>query len=114
MTPEQLARIEIDRQLIAAGWVVQDHRSMNIRANLGVAVREFPLDTGPVDYLLYAGKVIGMVEAKPERHIEAYIRAVRERLNALAPATAQKKNHETLIPLLCDRRLRKKLANLSR
>lgn len=49
MTPEQLARIEIDRQLIEAGWVVQDHRSMNIRANLGVAVREFPLDTGPVD-----------------------------------------------------------------
>lgn len=51
MTPEQHARIEIDRQLIGDAWVVQDHRSMNIRANLGVAVREFPLDTGPVDYL---------------------------------------------------------------
>jgi len=34
-----------------------------------IAVREFPLDTGPVDYLLYAGsKVIGVVEAKPEGH----------------------------------------------
>lgn len=42
---------------------------MNLGAGPGIAVREFPLDTGPVDYLLYAGgKVIGVVEAKPEGH----------------------------------------------
>ncbi len=42
---------------------------MNLGAGPGVAVREFPLETGPVDYLLYAGgKVIGVVEAKPEGH----------------------------------------------
>lgn len=42
---------------------------MNIGAGPGVAVREFPLKTGFADYLLYAdGRVIGVVEAKPEGH----------------------------------------------
>ncbi len=42
---------------------------MNLGAGPGIAVREFPLETGPVDYLLYAGsKVIGVIEAKPEGH----------------------------------------------
>lgn len=69
MTPEQKARETIDRQLAAAGWLVQDHKAMNLAAASAIAVREFPLDTGPVDYLLYAGgKVIGVVEAKPEGH----------------------------------------------
>lgn len=45
-TPEELARIEIDRQLAACGWLVQDHKAMNIMAGAGVAVREFPLKTG--------------------------------------------------------------------
>jgi type I restriction enzyme R subunit len=67
--PEQKARLEIDRQLTAAGWIVQDHKAMNLAAGPGVAVREFPLETGPVDYLLYTGgKVIGVIEAKPEGH----------------------------------------------
>ena len=69
MEPEQQARLEIDRQLAAASWLVQDHKAMNLGAGPGIAVREFPLDTGPVDYLLYAGgKVIGVIEAKPEGH----------------------------------------------
>jgi type I restriction enzyme R subunit len=69
LTPEQEARANIDSQLAAAGWIVQDHKAMNLAAGSGIAVREFPLDTGPVDYLLYAGgKVIGVVEAKPEGH----------------------------------------------
>ena len=69
MTPEQEARANIDAQLAAAGWLVQDHKKMHLSAGPGVAVREFPLETGPVDYLLYAGgKVIGVVEAKPEGH----------------------------------------------
>jgi type I site-specific restriction endonuclease len=42
-TPEQEARIEIDRQLEAAGWQVQDYQRMNLHAQRGVAVREFPL-----------------------------------------------------------------------
>ncbi len=65
-TPEALAREEIDRQLAACGWIVQDHKAMNIMAGPGVAVREFPLKTGYADYLLYVeGRVIGLVEAKP-------------------------------------------------
>ncbi|MEO2089837.1 MAG: DEAD/DEAH box helicase family protein, partial [Gemmataceae bacterium] len=69
MTPELQARQQIDRQLETCGWAVQDRKRMNITAALGVAVREFPLGDGEADYLLYAdGKVIGVVEAKPEDH----------------------------------------------
>ncbi len=55
--------------LVQCGWVVQDYAQMNISAGVGVAIREFPLQTGFADYLLYAdGKAIGIVEAKPENH----------------------------------------------
>ena len=65
-TPEARAREVIDGQLAAAGWVVQDRADMNRLASLGVAVREFPLATGPCDYLLIvAGKACGVLEAKP-------------------------------------------------
>ncbi len=68
MTPEERARAEIDRQLAACGWVVQDRAEMDIYAAPGVAVREFPLQGGEeADYLLYAyEQAIGVVEAKPE------------------------------------------------
>ncbi len=68
MTPEERARAEIDRQLTACGWVVQDRAEMDIYAAPGVAVREFPLQGGEeADYLLYAyEQAIGVVEAKPE------------------------------------------------
>src|SRR5690349_13554729 len=69
MTPELQARQTIDRQLEDCGWTVQSRKDMNIYASLGVAVREFPLDVGEADYLLYAdGKVIGVIEAKPAEH----------------------------------------------
>ena len=66
-TPEQIAREQIDRQLEACGWAVQDRAEADVDASLGVAIREFPLDGGEAaDYLLYvAGKAIGIVEAKP-------------------------------------------------
>jgi hypothetical protein len=51
MNPEEKAREEIDRQLVACGWLVQDHKAMNIMAGSGVAVREFPLKSGFADYL---------------------------------------------------------------
>ena len=38
--PEALARIDIDRQLEAAGWIVQDRHQLNIHAGSGIAVRE--------------------------------------------------------------------------
>ncbi len=65
MTPEQKAREIIDRKLIQAGWVVQDLKQLNLSAGLGVAVREFPTSTGPVDYALFVEKIpVGVVEAK--------------------------------------------------
>jgi type I restriction enzyme R subunit len=69
MTPEELARKDIDRQLALCGWQLQNRDQMNISAAAGVAVREFPMLTGEVDYLLYAGgKAVGVVEAKPKGH----------------------------------------------
>ena len=66
---EQRAREQIDSQLEAAGWAVQDHDRMNLAASKGVAVREFPLKSGQADYMLYAdGRAIGVVEAKPRGH----------------------------------------------
>jgi type I restriction enzyme R subunit len=66
---EDRARQDIDRQLGQCGWAVQDKGQMNISAALGVAVREFPMLTGEVDYLLYvSGKAIGVLEAKPKGH----------------------------------------------
>ena len=36
-------------------------------ASLGVAVREYPTNTGPVDYALFVeGKPVGVVEAKKD------------------------------------------------
>ena len=66
-TPEQKARIEIDRLLGLAGWSVQDVKDANIHASQGVALREFPLNTGFgfADYLLYVdGRAAGVIEAK--------------------------------------------------
>lgn len=65
--PEARAREQIDQQLNAAGWLVQDRAAVNTGAGPGVAVREFPLKGGPVDYLLYVdGAAAGAVEAKKE------------------------------------------------
>jgi type I restriction enzyme R subunit len=65
MTPEAKAREVIDKKLEQAGWLLQDMRQFNPLAALGVAVREYPTSTGPVDYALFVGKsLVGIVEAK--------------------------------------------------
>jgi type I restriction enzyme R subunit len=64
--PEEKARQHIDQLLKAAGWIVQHRDQLNLRAGLGVAVREFPLESGFADYLLFVdGKAAGAIEAKP-------------------------------------------------
>ena len=66
---EAKARIEIDKQLVAAGWKVQSQDKLNLSAGPGVAVREFTLEKphGRVDYLLFLnGQPAGVIEAKPE------------------------------------------------
>ena len=65
MTPEQEARVVIDEKLEQSGWVVQNVAQLNLGAALGVAVREFPTSTGPVDYALFIdGDPVGVIEAK--------------------------------------------------
>lgn len=66
-TPEQKARDEIDKQLLAAGWIVQSKKNINLAANKGVAVREYQTDVGPADYVLFVDrKPVGIIEAKRE------------------------------------------------
>ena len=65
MTPEAKARETIDRKLAQAGWVVQDLKQLNLAAAVGVAVREYPTDTGPADYVLFVNRqAVGVIEAK--------------------------------------------------
>ena len=65
MKPEDQSRLIIDRKLLESGWVVQDVKSLNLSVSQGVAVREFPTSTGPVDYALFVeGVPVGVVEAK--------------------------------------------------
>ncbi|WP_396215791.1 type I restriction-modification enzyme R subunit C-terminal domain-containing protein [Gemmatimonas sp.] len=67
MTPEAKARQQIDLKLEQAGWVIQDMKDVNLSAATGVAVREFPTDTGPADYVLFVNRVaVGVIEAKKD------------------------------------------------
>ncbi len=65
--PEQKARDNIDRQLIACGWIIQDMKNVNLHCGSGVAVKEYQTDAGPADYVLFVeGKPCGVIEAKRE------------------------------------------------
>lgn len=65
--PEQKARKNIDDQLIKAGWLVQDLKDFNPSAGLGIAVREYPTESGSADYILFINrKPVGVIEAKKE------------------------------------------------
>ena len=43
--------------LVAAGWVIQDYKALNLGAARGIAVREVPLKSGHCDYLLLVDRV---------------------------------------------------------
>lgn len=67
MTPETKARQQIDQKLEQAGWVIQDMKQLNLAAGAGVAVREYPTDTGPADYVLFVYRnAVGVIEAKKD------------------------------------------------
>ena len=70
MTPEDQARQQVDQQLEACGWTIQDRKEMNIYAALGVAVREFPLDVGEADYLL-------KIRARDMEHLGHIVHAIQ-------------------------------------
>src|SRR2546428_1297857 len=68
LTAEAQARVQIDKELDAAGWLVQHANAVNLAAGQGVAVREFILKPphGRVDYLLFVDRrPVGTIEAKP-------------------------------------------------
>ena len=67
MTPEELARVDIDAQLVEAGWEVQDNAVIHLQSGKGIAVREYPMKSGHgfADYLLFIGlEAVGVIEAK--------------------------------------------------
>ena len=65
LNPEQLSRQQIDEQLRACGWIVQDYKAIDFSAGRRIAVREVPLKTGPCDCLLLVDrKALGVVDAK--------------------------------------------------
>ena len=65
--PEQLARDNIDKQLLLCGWLVQGKKETNIGAGVGVAIREYQTESGPADYVLFVDKKpVGIIEAKRE------------------------------------------------
>ena len=65
--PEQLARDNIDKQLIACGWIIQSMKQLNLHAGVGIAVKECFTDAGPADYVLFVEeKPCGIIEAKRE------------------------------------------------
>ena len=67
LTPEQRAREQIDAQLVASGWIVQDYKQFNPGAGRGIALREAPLKSGTCDYLLLVDrKAVGVAEAKKQ------------------------------------------------
>lgn len=88
VTPEQRSRELIDAQLVAAGWTIQDRDQLDRHASLGVAVREYPLGSGPADYLLLVdGKACGVVEAKKEGFTLSGVTDQATGYNAGAPAS---------------------------
>lgn len=66
MTPEEIARQQIDEKLTQASWLVQDRKEFDRFAGIGVACREFVMEDGTeADYLLFVdGKAAGVIEAK--------------------------------------------------
>lgn len=100
MTPEAKARQLIDQKLEQAGWVVQDTKQLNLGAAPGVAVREYPTDTGPADYVLFVYRqAVGIIEAKRNEAGEN-ITAVELQTERYAHSTLKWRKDNTPLPFL--------------
>lgn len=94
--PEQIARDNIDKQLIACGWIIQDKKKFNLAAGLGVAIREYQTDIGPADYVLFVDKKpIGIIEAKREEE-GVRLTTVEEQSSQYANAKLRLLNNDPL------------------
>lgn len=98
--PEQLARDRIDAMLAESGWVVQGKKEINFNASLGIAIREYPTDTGPADYVLFVDKqAVGVIEAKKE-DLGQKITEVEEQTSDYAKAKLKWVNNSEPLPFL--------------
>ncbi|MCY3810945.1 MAG: DEAD/DEAH box helicase family protein [Gammaproteobacteria bacterium] len=99
-TPEEVARDRIDDRLRAAGWHVQDRDAIDFSAGSGIAVREYPTDTGPADYVLFCERqAVGVVEAKPDAWGER-ITTVEEQSQRYANAELKWVSNSEPLPFL--------------
>ena len=99
-TPEQKARDLIDTRLSAAGWVVQNKKSIDFNAGLGVAVKEYQTDIGPADYVLFInGRAVGVIEAKPSDWGQR-ITTVEEQSGGYAAAKLKWINNNEPLPFI--------------
>ncbi len=100
MTPEAKAREKIDQKLIQAGWLVQDIKQLNLGAAIGVAVREYPTDTGPADYVLFVNRsAVGIIEAKRDEAGQN-LSAHEAQTERYAGATLKWRKDKTPLPFL--------------
>ena len=64
--PEEIARDKIDILLQSSGWSVQEKDEIDFNKGFGQAIKEYPTDVGPADYVLFVEKkAVGVIEAKP-------------------------------------------------
>ena len=100
MTPEARAREKIDHKLVQAGWLVQDVKQLDLGAAVGIAVREYPTDTGPADYVLFVNReAVGVIEAKRDEE-GANITAHEAQTERYASATLKWRKDTAPLPFL--------------
>jgi type I restriction enzyme R subunit len=100
MTPEIKARQQIDQKLEQAGWIVKDMKQLNLGAAQGIAVREYPTDTGPADYVLFVNRqAVGVIEAKRDEAAEN-ITTVENQTARYAHAKLKWRTDNTPLPFL--------------
>ena len=98
--PEDIARDNIDKLLIASGWCVQNKKDIDFSKGSGQAVREYPTDVGPADYVLFVeSKAIGVIEAKQEKKAEN-ITTVETQTEGYAEAKLKWINNKEPLPFL--------------
>lgn len=98
--PEQYARDQIDAQLRASGWAIQNKGEWNHNEGIGQAVREYQTDTGPADYVLFVNRQpVGVIEAKREDSGQN-ITAVEDQTNRYASAKLKWIHNDSALPFL--------------
>lgn len=75
-------------------------RQLNLGSSLGVAVREYPTDTGPADYVLFVNRqAVGIIEAKRDESGEN-LTVAEVQTERYANATLKWRMQTTPLPFL--------------